>query len=411
LQRIFYKLLMRSKPFLRIVIFLLFCTLPGVAQESGALNYLNALREKSGLTPLRADDLLDKAASAHAGYLLRQQKAGHFEKKGYKGFTGENPSARVSYQGFASRDVMENVTVNSKDFKGSVDKLFSAIYHRFVFLSFDKDIIGIGRASSQKKKDIQSAYVYKLADSALNSLCQDDYIPVNGGMYMQYICRDKDKLIPQNLYEQTRIKHKAENPKVILYPYPGQKELLPVFYNEDPDPLPDYQVSGYPISVQLNDAYYRSVKLKSFKLYDERGKEFAKTRVLSSRNDPHKRFKKTEFALMPLKRLEYAQRYTAVFEATVDGKKYQKKWSFSTRSFKEKLYRLTGEKLKLKVAAGSTVILYFVPRSGNDMMKSYRFSESLKVVYVDYNTLKVTLPAKLRPRLHVEAGDRKVVFE
>ena len=58
------------------------------------------------------------------------------------------------------------------------------------------------------------------------------------------------------------------------------------FYNESPDPLPDYDVSGFPISVEFNDHFIKNVKLKDFRLLNEE-KEVVETRTLDQHNDPH----------------------------------------------------------------------------------------------------------------------------
>ena len=297
------------------------------AQETGALHYLNDIRSKSGLIAFKPNHILNKAAKAHARYLLKQQINTHFENSRYKGFVGKTPSARVVRYGYASQDVMENVSTNTKNVKGSVDYLFSAIYHRFAFLNFDKDEIGIGSADATRKSGIIRAAVYDMGSSKLNSVCKKSFPLKNGSMYMTQVCADNEKMIPLSLYQKNKNEVRQKNAKVVNFPYDGQKDVVPAFYKEFPDPLPGYEVSGYPVSIQFNPIYYEDKKilLNSFRLYDINGKRVKNTKVLTWKNDPNKRFKKGEFALMPLKRLEYGMTYTALFEAKVDGRKYTKK--------------------------------------------------------------------------------------
>lgn len=380
-------------------------------EERRSLDYLNALRQKSGLLPLQENRLLNRAAASHANYLVLHQQMGHLEKYGHRGYTGKTPSDRVVYHGYASKDVMENIAANAKNGASAVDDLFSAIYHRFVFLSFDKDQIGIGRAETDIRKRTKNAYVYKLGSSKLNALCRKTFIPVSGVKYLQNACKSSDLLLPQTLYEKKQQEIKSKNAEVVLHPYPGQRGVMPAFYNEVPDPLPDYEVSGYPVSVQFNDLYYTGIKLKSFRLFDEENKEIPMSRILTHANDPHQRLKKMQFALMPIQRLEYGTTYRAEFEAEVDGEPYQKSWKFTTRSFKEKLYRIEKNETSLKAEAGSTVILYFVPRSGSDLLRRYRASKELKVTLIDQNTLKVSIPEQLSGEASIRGGGRTVWFK
>ncbi|MFT7824670.1 MAG: CAP domain-containing protein [Sulfurimonas sp.] len=389
---------------------LLFTASPEASQKNIALEYLNTFRIQSGLIPLRSDRLLDKAAISHAHYLLRQQKIGHYEKSGMKGYTGKTPSDRVIYHGYPSKDVMENVTVNVKSGKESVEKLFAAIYHRFVFLSLDKDQIGIGKALTQKQRSINKAYVYNLGSSRQSRLCKDDFLAVSGVEYMKNVCKEKRKLVPRNLYEQQKKETRLQNAKAVLYPFPGQKEVPPVFYEEYPDPLPDYSVSGYPVTVQFNPAYCKRIKMISFKLYDKYKKEVKGTRLFTHKSDPNRRLKRGEYALMPLKRLEYAAEYTVEVEAELDGRSYQKRWSFTTEIPKEKLYRITKKKSGFEFKAGESVWLYFVPGTPDDTLKRYKVRGKTKVSFYDQNTLKVTFPETYRGNITFKAGGREVIF-
>jgi len=57
-----------------------------------------------------------------------------------------------------------------------------------------------------------------------------------------------------------------KSPDFVIWPPEGAVEVSPVFYEEIPDPLPDYEVSGYPLSVQFNPGLYSSVRLRNFTL-------------------------------------------------------------------------------------------------------------------------------------------------
>ena len=375
------------------------------------LTYLNTLRKNAGLITLKNNTSLAKSASSHAKYLIRNQTNGHYEKRGRYSYTGTTPSKRVIKAGYPSRFVMENLSVNTTGEVKSIDNLFAAIYHRFVFLNFDKDEIGIGSYAIKKKRKFNRSYVYNLASSSVSKLCKQFFIMENGEYYIKSICKDSEKMIPKSLFREKKDEIRRKNRDVVVYPYANQKHIWPAFYNESPDPLPKYKVSGFPISVQFNPANTKNVNLRSFRLYTEKGREIKKTKILQHKNDHNHLFTKLDFALMPLARLEFNTTYTVKFEAIADGNKIKKQWTFKTENFKEKIYRITENKTTLNVKVGSTVILYVVPSTRKDILRSYKSRGELKVSFLDQNTIKVIFP-KRKPsgRVSLGLGKKKVQF-
>ena len=397
--------------FLRVILLtLFFCVSSFAAETQKGLPYLNMLRQRTGLIALHSNSILTKAATSHAKYLITHQKTGHYEKKGKKYYTGYSPTQRVLKAGYLSSVVMENISTNTDSDKASIDTLFAAIYHRFVFLNFDKNEIGIGIATTKKKKYVKQTYVYDLGASSLVKLCKKDYSLKNGTYYVQGVCKASKKMIPQNIFEKEKSLIARKNSKMVLYPYAGQKEVSPAFYNETPDPLPKYDVSGFPISVQFNPALVKKVKLKSFKLYDAKGNEIKKTKILQAKNDPNHAFKTFEFALMPLARLEFESSYTVVFKANVDGQNIRKKWQFYTQTFKEKVYRISQNNTTLDVQAGESSILYMAPNHRRDLLKNYRLRGNAKAIFLDQNTLKITFPkSRHSSDVRLSFGDKRRV--
>jgi len=400
--------------FRSIVLFLLtlFLLEAGERQKS-AIDYLNTVRLEAGLIKLRYDKALKKAAVFHAKYLLIQQQYGHYEKKGRRGYTGKTPSDRVLYTGYPSRAVMENVSVNAKNYHQSIDTLFSAIYHRFVFLNFSRNEIGTGSAFGKKKKrKIVSSFVYLMGSSEISELCKEYFELQNGVSYMNDLCKDPIQLVPQYLYEEKREAVRRENTPIVLHPSPNAINVLPVFYTEHPHPLPGSKVSGYPVSVQFNPAFYSKVKMKKFRLYDARGREIKKVKILTHSNDVNHRFTPLQFALMPLRRLDYAQTYRVEFEAVADGKRIKKKWKFTTKRFKEKLYIITKKKTVLNVKKGEKIILFFKPRSNKDVLNCINYTDNLDITCYDQNTLQVTASSnRYFPEYTLHAGKRSVILK
>jgi hypothetical protein len=397
---------------LRTVIFaccLLFSSL--MAGDEG-LSYLNTLRQNAGLIPLTPNRELAKAAKAHARYLVRQQQNGHYEKKGRSGYSGRTPSDRVLKAGYASRVVMENISVNTQTAKESVDALMAAIYHRFVFLNFDRDEIGIGRSVTKRKRRITSAYVYDIGSSAVRGLCGKYYSRQNGSFYMENICGNDFSVIPQTLFYEKQNEIRMKNRRIILFPYENAVNVPPVFYTENPHPLPGSKVSGYPVSVQFNPVAYSEVRLKTFKLFDADGKEVKKTKILTYGSDRHGRFTKLQFALMPLKRLEFASTYSVVFEAVADGKKIKKRWQFTTLKPEGKYVKITRKKTQLARGGHKKFVFYFEPRNRKDVLGKVWVSGRMKVRYLDRNTLEVTLAGRPPSRgYRLKVSGREVVLK
>ncbi len=391
--------------------FLVFSTLKATESISG-LSYLNSIRTEAGLRSFFPSDALTRASTAHANYLTTHQINGHYEKKGKKGYTGNTPTDRAISANYHSTLVMENISVNGENSHIAIDNLMSAIYHRFTFLTTDKDEIGEGLSKRSKNSRISTAYVYTLGFSELEEICKQYFMIQPGIKSIKNICKDRNKVIPETLYLNKLNVLKRKNTPVIIYPYKSQKNVSPVFYIENPHPLPGSKVSGFPISIEFNDTYAQYVKLKSFQLFNSQGIEIKKYKILTYKNDIHHRLTRFQFAFMPLKRLEYAETYYAVVRATVNSKKIEKKWSFTTIKPKDSLYKITNKVTTLNVKKGTKILLYFEPKSKKDVLKNISFKGNLKIQYLDQNTLEVILPNKISKTLYsVDEVTRKVILK
>jgi hypothetical protein len=372
-------------------------------EKSEALNYLNDIREAMGMNTLIYHEELAIAAQAHAEYLVRNQIASHSEKRGVSSFTGETPAERAIHAGYLSRYVSENLSVHNMDAKTSIDGLFSAIYHRFGFLDFGIDEVGVGVAQNPKKPD-QNAFVYLMGTTQINTLCTQT--PFKGyGKYVYGICKKMLHRIAQKDYIEAKQSNKQFNPKMILYPYDGQSDVPPVFYDEIPDPLPDYEVSGFPISIAFNDYFFHSVKLLSFSLHDGEGKAVDNVRILTSENDPHQKLKPQQFALLPLTRLKYDTEYRATIVYMENNKKRSRSWQFHTRKTEGRLVRVSGNEQTIEMNADESLFIYLVPANGHDIPREIIFPENTLVSFVDNHTLRVQLlPANQAEHFEIKSN-------
>jgi len=353
-----------------------------------ARSTLNAIREEMGMNSLLQNDLLTIAAQGHADYLVANNESSHYEVEGHKKFIGVKPVDRTLYANYASMQVSENLSTHTYSAQNSIDSLFSAIYHRFGFLSLSIDSIGVG-VTQEKVKTSNSAFVYVMGNSALERLCHDKSFSGSGKYYYK-ICKDESHRISEKAFIKAQNSNKIYNPKIVFYPYDGQIDVPPVFYDESPDPLPNYEVSGFPVSVEFNDYYFKKVELLSFKLFKGEH-EVTDVLLMDKDNDPHGRFTDKQFALFPLKRLDYDSQYKVELSYKTKGKVYSYDWAFSTQKHTEELHIIEAKKTTVHIAKGKSHMLYFPPHDAHDLLKSMQFPVDVDVTFIDHNTLKITV--------------------
>jgi uncharacterized protein YkwD len=375
-------------------------------EKSEALGLLNDVRESMGMNTLIHNDQLALAAQAHANYLIRNHVTSHREIPGFPAFTGKTPADRAIRAGYLSRQVMENLSTQNRDAKSSIDGLFSAIYHRFGFLDVSIDEVGVGVTQDPQERE-KSAFVYLMGNTHLNALCYEPAFK-GYGKYVYKVCKDEAHRIAQKRFFTAQNVNKKYNPKIVFYPYDGQQDVPPVFYEEIPDPLPDYDVSGFPVSVTFNDYYFKKVNLVSFRLYKGENVLIPPVRVLSSKSDPNARFTAHQFALFPLKRLEYDTDYRAEVIYRVNGKKRSKSWQFHTRKLLEPMFRIAQKKATIRIRKGQSYFLYLVPMNPHDVVKKVTFPEKVNVTFYDNNTLRINLLPGAPRDFEIESRGRKI---
>jgi len=355
-------------------------------EEHNAFNYLNTLRIGAGLMPFQSHNQLNQAAKNHANYLTNHLTYGHKQKPEHQDFTGEFASSRVTHVGYAAPQVIENVSTHNQSYKESINGLFSAIYHRFAFLDFRSDLIGIGISQNPQHKE-QTAFVYNMSSLGLEQLYQQT-TQVNS----------------QKINTILNINKRLNN-EVVIYPYNNQTEIPPAFFDELPDPLPEHKVSGFPISVAFNSYYYKEAKLLKFELYDAYGKEITNTIIYDHKTDPNKRLEKLDFVLFPLKRLEWNSQYHVKFVAILDNQVVKKEWNFETQKFHEPLHIVENSNKLFQIKQYDSHIFYFPPKSKLDLLSDIAYPSNLDIEFIDKNTIKLTALNKVRSRQKLRIGN------
>jgi len=375
-------------------------------EEKEALEYLNKLRVGAGLIPLKKNDKLQNAAKNHANYLISNNLIGHYEDKKKIGYTGEYGSQRSIYSGYKTSMVIENISNNNINSKESIDGLMGAIYHRFGFLDFHIDEIGIGIKQSYQDKS-QTAFVYDMGSHNLEEVCQKKN-SIIAGEYASNICADKSLRIKAELFNKVLDSNRRRNKKIITYPYNNQTDIPPAFFDELPDPLPNYRVSGFPISISFNDSFFKKIEMISFKLFDRDGKEIKKRVVYDYKTDPNKRLKKFEFALFPLDRLAWNSQYSVEFIYKNNNKIEKKFWKFTTRKFEKPIYKVSSTKNSFNINVGEVNIFYFPPKSKIDILGSLKYPANLDISFIDKNTIRLIANSNESKSVTLDIGNYKL---
>lgn len=268
---------------------------PGAPQATGitatdGFNWINYRRSQVGVATLARNGMVDRAAQAHSDYLKANNTVSHDEVQGRTGFTGVTLLDRLRAAGYfftgsyAYGEVISGQGGTSG--QAAVDELIAAIYHRFVIFEPRFKEVGTGAATTS------SNYTYFTA----NFTASAGYGAGVSGL--------------------------------VVWPFNGQTAVPRNFFsnNESPDPVPNLNEVGYPVSVHANiDA---TVTVDSFTIRERGGAELP-VRLLSAAVDSAT--DDSAAAIVPLTVLKANTVYDVNFTGRVNGANVTRAWSFTTR--------------------------------------------------------------------------------
>lgn len=329
------------------------------------LTYLNETREEAKLNTLSTNKNLEKSAKNHVTYLYQNNLHISHEQTKDNFFSGRWPWNRALYTGYGNSVVSENISEGPETYRESIDMLMLAIYHRFGFLDFNINEIGIFKNDK--------IFVYNMGNSYIRNACDK-----NGDLEVDF-CESK-KMKRTDLDKIYKVQQ--NNPDYIIYPIENSYQNLPAFYDETPNPVPDLKASGNPISIQFNPSKTSSVEILKFEIRD--GEELLKSRLLTEKTDPNKKFKKFEYALFPIERLKFGRIYSVSLKAVVNGKPLNKSWTFGTRKLNGTIYSITSL-YPVSLTENKKYYLALDPLYFGRIMQYETTCGKLE--FVDYNTL------------------------
>jgi uncharacterized protein YkwD len=258
------------------------------------LNWINYRRSQIGMPALTRNGVIDVAAQGHSDYQRINNVVTHDQTAGKPGFTGVRLQDRLQNAGYTftgSNAIGEviSATSNGTGFY-MAEELITAIYHRFVIFEPVFKEIGAGAATTS------ASYNYFTADFVAN----------NG--YGTGIAAGT----------------------IVTWPFNGQTQVTPTFNSdyEEPDPVPDRSVVGYPVSVHTN--LTRTLTVQSFTMRAHGTGTDLETRLLALGKDSNTTTKSAA-AIVPLAQLASATTYDVSFSGAVDGVPVSRNWSFTTK--------------------------------------------------------------------------------
>jgi uncharacterized protein YkwD len=256
-------------------------------------NWINYRRSQIGMPALTHSSMIDVAAQGHSDYQRINNVVTHEQTLGKPGYTGQRLADRLVNAGyvFGRPNAIGEVISAASNGNGfyMAEELITAIYHRFVIFEPVFQEIGSGAATRSDN------YSYFTADFVTN----------NG----------YGTGVPAGT--------------VVTWPFNGQTQVPVNFFSdyEEPDPVPNANEVGYPVSVHTN--LTRQLTVQSFTIRAHGASNDLSTRLLASSQDANT--PQSAAAIVPLAKLASATTYDVTFTGAVDGTPITRSWSFTTK--------------------------------------------------------------------------------
>lgn len=256
-------------------------------------NWFNFRREQLGVPKVARNARIDAAAQGHSEYQKANSSITHDQIAGRPGFTGATVGDRLAEANYqftpgASYAYGEVISATS-DTSGvsAAEDLIAAIYHRFVIFEPMFKEAGAGAAT------IPGGLTYFTTNFSANGLSD---------------------VLGQG--------------SVVTYPFVNQRYVPRNFYsdNEAPDPVPNLNEVGYPISVHAD--INSTVTVQSFTVRPRGGSPLG-VQLLTRATDTNT--PASVAAIIPLNPLAAGTIYDVQFSGTVDGDAVTRTWSFTTQ--------------------------------------------------------------------------------
>lgn len=271
---------------------------PGAPQATGntatdGFNWFNFRRQQAGLPAVARNALLDAAAQGHSDYQKLNDTITHEQVPGKPGFTGQTTGDRLMAAGYllpAGGYAYGEVISATSDRSGfnAAEDLIAAIYHRFVIF---EPIFKDGGSGAATVTGGLTYFTTDFATIGINTTAQD-------------------------------------RSRLFAYPFPGQQRVPVNFLsdNEVPDPVPNVNEVGYPVS--LHSTLGTTLAVQSFTIRPHGG-DLLPVQLLKHDTDPQT--PASAVAIIPVGVLKPATTYDVQFAGSLDGVGVSRSWAFTTQ--------------------------------------------------------------------------------
>ena len=274
------------------------------ADRLAAFDRLNELRRAAGLGLLAQSASLDRAAQAHAEWIVANDSFTHEETAGTAGFTGTQWWLRAEASGYVPVEGSEGIVGGVHGARG-IDVLVNGVYHRAGLLAFEPVDVGIGWAAGA-------------GASVAMPLVVDITSPAT------------DAMRGQGQSAQPRIDG------VSTWPADGATGVPLRLGQEFPNPVPSQDVLtlGTPASIGVDELTTLSVD--SFVMSDAATGVSVPCQLVTSASDPNLLLRQSFVALVPKSSLTPGTRYRVDFAGGGTGvltgarRAIARSWSFTT---------------------------------------------------------------------------------
>jgi hypothetical protein len=274
------------------------------ADRLAAFNRLNEIRLAAGLGMLAQNVAMDRAAQAHAEWMVANDSFTHEEVAGTAGFTGVSWPLRDEAFGYLSAGGTEVMAERAYGAEG-VDVLVNMVYHRAGMLAFEPVDVGIGW-SARSAASISRPLVIDMTRPGTD--------PIRG-------------------------LGQAAEPRisgVAIWPMDGALGVPLRLGLEIPNPVPGSDVLslGTPPSITVDPL--RTLAVATFTLTDASIGAVVPTTLLTGATDPHSLLPSSFAAAVPLGVLKPSTTYRVVFSAQATDvvfgtrEEINRAWSFTT---------------------------------------------------------------------------------
>ena len=263
---------------------------PASEDTAALLERINAVREAAGVERLQSDPRLARAARAHSTYLASSGAVSHRESDARQPeFSGDTPARRIAREGVvaaSSGELVHRGEARAAREGAAADLFVSAVFHRFTLLRPDLETVGAGQ-----------------------------------------LVRGEESILTIDLAGRHPVPT-TDDPPLIVWPA-HQAAGIPSAVDtdsEDPDPLPDQNKAGYPVSVQVEPGH--DLRVRRLEIRPRGGVAPIDTLIINHALDR----RVPEWAVFAIARrpLIAGLEYEVNFEGTVDGARRSMRWVFRT---------------------------------------------------------------------------------